>query len=60
MLVMERVAARTGYTGISTKRSITGGDLNLPYADFKGNVGCNGGTHACIKFGMGKRVHSGS
>jgi len=30
MRVMERLAARTGYTGNSTKRSIIGGDLNLP------------------------------
>jgi len=31
--VIERLAARTGYTGNSTKRSIIGGDLNLPYPD---------------------------
>jgi len=33
MRVMERLAAQTGYTGNSTKRSITGSDLNLPYVD---------------------------
>jgi len=33
MWVIERLAARTGFTGNSTKRSIIGGDLNLPYAD---------------------------
>ena len=39
--VIERLAARTGYAGDSTKRSITGGDLNLPYADWNGNAGGN-------------------
>jgi hypothetical protein len=46
--VMERLAARTGYTRNSTKRSITGGDLNLPYVDWNGNTGCNNGTQAFI------------
>jgi len=41
MRLMERLAARTGYTGNSTKRSIIGGDLKLPYADWNGNTGCN-------------------
>jgi len=44
MRVMERLAARTGYTGNSIKRNITGGDLNLPYVDWNGNAGCNSGT----------------
>ena len=30
MPVIERLAARAGYTGNSTKHSIVGGDLNLP------------------------------
>ena len=30
MRVLERLAARTGSTRICTKRSIIGGDLNLP------------------------------
>ena len=30
MRAVERLAARTGYTGNCTKRSIIGGDLNLP------------------------------
>ena len=46
--VVERLAARTGYTEISTKRSITGGDLNLPYADWNRNVGCSSRTQAFI------------
>ena len=48
MRVIERLAARTGFTGHSTKRSIIGGDLNLPYADWNGNAGGNSGTQALI------------
>lgn len=33
-------AAQTGYTGNSTKRSSTEGDLNLLYADWNGNTEC--------------------
>ena len=48
MRVMERLAARTGYTGNSTKLSIIRGDLNLIYVDRNGNAGCNSGTQAFI------------
>jgi len=48
MRVIERLAARTAFTGNSTKRSIIGGDLNLPYADWNGNAGGNSGTQALI------------
>jgi hypothetical protein len=48
MRVIERVAARTDFIGNSTKPSIIGGDLNLPYADWNGNAGGNSGTHALI------------
>jgi hypothetical protein len=48
MRVMERLAARTAYTGHSTKRSINGGDLNLPYVDWNGKAGCNIGTQGYI------------
>ena len=48
MRVIERLAARTGSTGNSTKRSIIGGDLNLPYVDWNGNAGGNSGTQALI------------
>ena len=48
MRVIERLAARTGFTGNSTKRSIIGGDVNLPYADGNGNAGGNSGTQALI------------
>jgi len=46
--VIERLSTRTGYTGYSTKRSIIGGGLNLPYVDCNGNAGGNSGTQALI------------
>jgi len=46
--VIEKLAARTGFTGNSTKRSINGGDLNLPYADLNGNAVGYSGTQALI------------
>jgi len=48
MRVIERLAARTEFTGNSTKRSIAGGDLNLPYADWNENAGGNSGPQALI------------
>jgi len=48
MRVIEILAARTRFTGNSAKRSIVGGDLNLPYADWNGNAGGNSGTQALI------------
>ena len=48
MPVRERLPSRTGFKGNSTKRSIIGGDLNLPYADWNGNAGRNSGTQALI------------
>ena len=48
MQIIERLAAQTDYIGNSTKRSISGGDLNLPYADWNGNAGGNSGTQALI------------
>jgi len=49
MRVIERSAARTGFTGYSTRRSIIGGELNLPYADWNGNEFGNIRTKALIK-----------
>ena len=46
--VIEKLAARTGFTGTSTKRSIIGCELNLPYADWNGNASGNSGTQALI------------
>jgi hypothetical protein len=34
--VIEKLVARTGILGNSTKRSIIGGDVNLPQVDWKG------------------------
>ena len=34
--IIERLAAKTGFLGNSTKRSIIGGDLNLPHVNWKG------------------------
>ena len=48
MRVIERLVVRTGFTGISTKRSIIGGDLNLPCADWNGNAVENSETQALI------------
>jgi len=48
MRVIERLSAWTGFTGNSTKCSIIGGDLNLPYADWNGNAGGNSVTQALI------------
>ena len=48
MRVIERLAARTGSTGNCTKPSIIGGDLNLPYVEWKGNVGGSSGTQSLI------------
>ncbi|PNF22005.1 hypothetical protein B7P43_G17606 [Cryptotermes secundus] len=48
MQSIERLAARTRYSGKCTKYSIIGGDLNLPYADWNGNAECSGGGQAFI------------
>jgi len=46
MRVMERLAARIFYIGNTKKRSINGGDLNLPYVDWNRNACANSGTQA--------------
>jgi hypothetical protein len=38
MRLFGKLADRTGYIGRTTKISIIGGDLNLPYADWNGHV----------------------
>ena len=45
MRVIERLAARTGYSGNYAKRSIIWGDLNF-LTDWNGNAGGNSGTQA--------------
>ena len=39
MRAIERLVARMGFTGNSTKRSIIGGDLNLPYCRLEWKCG---------------------
>ena len=46
--VIERLAARTGFTGNPTKCSVIGGDFNLPNSDWNGNAGGNSGTQALL------------
>lgn len=48
MRVIERLAARTGYSCNSTKRSIIGGDLNLPQADWNGSAEGTSGNQVLI------------
>ena len=49
MRVIERLAVRTGYSRNSTKRSIIGGNLNLPQADWNGSVeGTSGNQYLLI------------
>jgi hypothetical protein len=48
MRVTEQLAARTGYLGNSTKRSIIGRDLILPCADWKGNAEGTSRTQAFV------------
>jgi hypothetical protein len=43
-----KIGARTDYLGNSTKRSIIGVDLNLPYADWNGNAECSSGSQAFV------------
>jgi hypothetical protein len=46
MRAIERQTAWTNYLQNSTKRSIIGGDLNLPYANWNGNVEHTSGSQA--------------
>jgi hypothetical protein len=48
MLVMEILASRIGYLRNSKKRSIMGGDLNFPKADWNGNSETTSGTQAFL------------
>jgi len=48
MLAIEKLAARTLSTRNLTRRSIIGGDLNLPQADWKGNAEKANGFQACV------------
>jgi hypothetical protein len=45
---LERLVARTGCTSNSAKRSIIGGDLNLPQVDWNGKTEGKNVTQALI------------
>jgi hypothetical protein len=55
MGVTERLAAQTDYLGNSTKHSIIGEDLNLPYADWNWNMDCTSGNQTFVNW-YGKMV----
>jgi len=46
--LLEKLADWTRYMGRTMKRSIIGGDLNLPYADWKGHVEKSRGTQVFL------------
>jgi len=48
MMAIERLVTRTLSTRNLTKRSIIGGDLNLPQAEWKGDAGKASGFQACV------------
>jgi len=48
MQLLEKLADWTGYMGRIMKRSIIGGDLNLPYADWNGHVEKSRGTQLIL------------
>ena len=48
MRLSEKLADRTGYMVRTTKRSIAGGDLNLPYADSNGRAEKSRGTEVFL------------
>ena len=58
--LLEKLADQTGYMGRTTKRSIIGGDLTLPYADWNVHAEKSRGTQVFLKTDMGKRLQSGS
>ena len=48
MLVLEKLADRTGYIGGTTTGSVNGADLNLPYADWNGHAEKSRGTQVLL------------
>ena len=48
MRLSEKLADRTIYMGRTTKHSIIGGDLILPYADWNGHAGKSKGTQVFL------------
>jgi hypothetical protein len=61
MRLLLNLTDRTGYMGRTTKRSIIGGFLNLPYADWYGHAEKSRWTQICLnRLVWEKGVHSGS
>jgi len=58
MWLLEKLADRTGYMGRTMKRSIIGGDLNLPHADWNGHAEKSKGTQVFLE-GYGNTVTLG-
>jgi hypothetical protein len=58
MWLLEKLADWTGYMGKTMKRSIIGGDLNLPYADWNGHAEKSKGTQVFLD-GYGNTVTLG-
>jgi hypothetical protein len=60
MRVLERLATRANNIGNFTKCSIIAGDLNLPYADWNGNVECTtgGGGQESVNRWVGERGYT--
>ena len=54
--MLEKLADRTGYSGRTMKRSISGGDLNLPYADWNGHTEKSSGNQVFLIDWYGKTV----
>jgi len=48
MRLLEKLTDQTGYMGRTTKRSIIGGEFNLPYADWNGHVEKSRGTQVFL------------
>ena len=49
MLLLEKLAGRTGYVEITTKRSIIGGDISVHYADWNSHAEKSSGTADIFK-----------
>jgi len=60
MRLLEKLAGQTGYMGRTTKPSTIGGDLSLPYADWKSNTEKSRGTKVILNRLVCEIGYSGS
>jgi hypothetical protein len=58
MWLLEKLADQTECMGRTTKRSIIGGDLNLPYADWSGHAEKSRGTHVVLNRLVGENSYT--